>query len=58
MMGGVHVFLGPLLGAGLLLMFNDVITRTTEYHGLALGVVVLLFALGFRKGVLDFVLLS
>jgi branched-chain amino acid transport system permease protein len=56
MMGGVHVFLGPLLGAGLLLMFNDVITRTTEYHGLALGVVVLLFALGFRKGVLDFVL--
>jgi len=33
-----------------------VITRTTEYHGLALGVVVLLFALGFRKGVLDFVL--
>jgi branched-chain amino acid transport system permease protein len=56
MMGGIHVFLGPLLGAGLLLMFNDVITRTTEYHGLALGVVVLLFALGFRKGVLDFVL--
>ena len=43
MMGGIHVFLGPLLGAGLLLMFNDVITRTTEYHGLALGVVVWLF---------------
>jgi len=56
MMGGIHVFLGPLLGAGLLLMFNDVITRTTEYHGLALGVVVLLFALGFRRGVLDFLL--
>jgi branched-chain amino acid transport system permease protein len=30
MMGGIHVFLGPYLGAGLLLMFNDVITRTTE----------------------------
>ena len=44
MMGGIHVFLGPLLGAGLLLMFNDVITRTTEYHGLALGVVVLLLS--------------
>ena len=55
MMGGVNVFLGPLLGSALLLMFNDVITRSTEYHGLALGLVVLLFALGFKKGVSDFI---
>ncbi len=54
MMGGLNLFVGPLVGAALLLMFNDVITRTTEYHGLALGIIVLIFALGFRKGITDF----
>jgi branched-chain amino acid transport system permease protein len=54
MMGGLHVFIGPVVGAGLLLLFNDVITRSTEYHGLALGIVVLLFALGFKRGITDF----
>ena len=55
MMGGLHTFIGPVVGAGLLLVFNDIITRTTEYHGLALGVIVLLFALGFKRGITDFV---
>jgi branched-chain amino acid transport system permease protein len=55
MMGGVNVFLGPLVGSALLLLFNDVITRTTQYHGLALGLVVLVFALGFKRGITDFV---
>jgi branched-chain amino acid transport system permease protein len=54
MMGGLHSFMGPVVGAGLLLLFNDVITRSTEYHGLALGIVVLLFALGFKRGITDF----
>jgi branched-chain amino acid transport system permease protein len=55
MMGGINVFLGPIIGAGLLNIFNDIITRTTEYHGLALGVIVLIFALGFKRGITDFV---
>jgi branched-chain amino acid transport system permease protein len=55
MMGGVNVFVGPLVGSALLLTFNDVITRNTEYHGLALGVVVLVFALGFKRGITDFI---
>jgi len=55
MMGGLHVFIGPVVGAGLLLMFNDIISRTTEYHGLALGIIVLIFALGFKRGITDFV---
>jgi len=55
MMGGLHVFLGPVVGAALLLLLNDLITKFTEYHGAALGVVVLLFALVFRRGVTDFV---
>jgi branched-chain amino acid transport system permease protein len=54
MMGGLHVFIGPVVGAALLLLFNDIITRTTEYHGLVLGLVVLLFALGFKRGITDF----
>lgn len=55
MMGGLHVYLGPLIGAAALLLFNDLITRVTEAHGLALGVVVLVFALGFKQGILDFI---
>jgi branched-chain amino acid transport system permease protein len=56
MMGGLNVFIGPVVGAALLLMFNDVISRTTEYHGFVLGIVVLLFALGFKRGITDFVM--
>lgn len=55
MMGGINTFIGPVVGAGLLMIFNDVISRTTEYHGLALGVIVLVFALGFKRGITDFI---
>jgi branched-chain amino acid transport system permease protein len=37
-----------------LLALNDVVTRFTEYLGLVLGIVILAFALGLRRGVLDF----
>jgi branched-chain amino acid transport system permease protein len=55
LMGGINTFIGPVVGATLLLYFNDVITRVTEHHGLALGVIVLLFALVFKHGITDFV---
>jgi branched-chain amino acid transport system permease protein len=55
LMGGINTFIGPMVGATLLLYFNDVITRVTEHHGLALGVIVLLFALVFKHGITDFV---
>ena len=55
MMGGINIFIGPIVGAGLLMIFNDIISRTTEYHGLALGIIVLIFALGFKRGITDFV---
>jgi branched-chain amino acid transport system permease protein len=38
----------------ILLALNDVVTRFTEYHGLILGIVILAFAIGLRRGVLDF----
>ncbi|BBO05140.1 MULTISPECIES: branched-chain amino acid ABC transporter permease [Bradyrhizobium] len=55
MLGGVSTFLGPMVGTVLLLLLNDTVTRFTEYHGIVLGVVILFFALGLRKGLLDFV---
>jgi len=55
MLGGLSTFIGPAAGALLLSVLNDVITRGTEHHGLFLGAVILLFALGLRKGVTDFI---
>ncbi|MGC1346234.1 MAG: branched-chain amino acid ABC transporter permease, partial [Methyloceanibacter sp.] len=58
MLGGINSFLGPVLGAAILLALNDVVTRITEYQGLVLGIVILAFALGLRRGVLDFLRLA
>jgi branched-chain amino acid transport system permease protein len=56
MLGGVTTFLGPTVGTVILLLLNDVVTRFTEYYGLALGALVLLFALGLRRGLTDFLI--
>jgi branched-chain amino acid transport system permease protein len=49
MLGGIASFLGAIL-----LQLGDVMTRFTEYNGLALGVVILVVALGLRRGLLDY----
>jgi branched-chain amino acid transport system permease protein len=54
MLGGVTTFLGPMVGAVLLLILNDTVTRLTDYYGIVLGIVILFFAIGLRKGLLDF----
>jgi branched-chain amino acid transport system permease protein len=56
MLGGVTTFLGPMVGTVLLLILNDTVTRLTDYHGLVLGIVILFFAIGLRKGLMDFVI--
>lgn len=56
LLGGMNVFLGPVVGTGVLLLLNDLVTKFSEHHGLVIGVVILVFALGFRKGITDFVL--
>jgi branched-chain amino acid transport system permease protein len=55
MLGGVTTFLGPMVGTILLLLLNDTVTRLTEYYGIVLGIVILFFAIGLRKGLMDFV---
>lgn len=54
MLGGVSTFLGPMLGTVLFLVLNDTVTRLTEYYGIVLGIVILFFAIGLRKGLMDF----
>jgi branched-chain amino acid transport system permease protein len=53
MLGGTQLFLGPLAGALLLETLNHYITIYTEYHGLVLGVIILVIVLGLRQGILD-----
>ena len=55
MLGGISTFLGPMVGTVILLLLNDSVTRLTEHYGLVLGLVILFFAIGLRKGLLDFV---
>lgn len=57
MLGGTQLFLGPFVGAILLQTLNHFVTIYTEYHGLVLGAVILLFVLGLRRGLADFVYL-
>jgi branched-chain amino acid transport system permease protein len=54
MLGGVTTFLGPMVGTVLLLVLNDTATRLTEHYGIVLGIVILFFALGLRRGLMDF----
>ncbi len=54
MIGGIQTFIGPMVGAILFSLLNDSITKFTEYHGLAMGIAVLIFTLGFKRGVADF----
>jgi len=56
MLGGLNSFLGPAVGTIILLLLNDFVTRFTEYYGLTLGIIILLFALGLRRGLLDVLL--
>jgi branched-chain amino acid transport system permease protein len=53
MLGGLSTFLGPAVGTVILLVLNDFVTRHTEYYGLTLGIIILVFALGLRRGLLD-----
>ena len=74
MLGGLTVFLGPVVGSAIFLILNDVVTKlgsagkhltgvanldfyiekVASSYGLILGSIILLFALGLKKGLLDF----
>lgn len=51
LMGGIHAFAGPIVGAFLFFMIKDIIVRYTEYWLIWLGVIVVALVMGFRGGV-------
>jgi len=53
LLGGMQTFLGPVAGAFIFEVLNAVVTAHTRYYGLVLGGVVLVFALGLRRGLVD-----
>jgi branched-chain amino acid transport system permease protein len=55
LLGGIHVFAGPIVGALLLFMLKDVIVRFTQYWLIWLGAVVVVLVMGFRGGVVSIV---
>lgn len=55
MLGGTQLFFGPIIGAVLLRLLEHFVSIYTEYHGLALGLVILAIVLGLRQGVADYV---
>ena len=56
LLGGMQSFLGPLMGALIFELLNDFVTANTRYYGLVLGLVILCFVLGLKKGLLDWIL--
>jgi branched-chain amino acid transport system permease protein len=56
MLGGLNTFLGPMVGATILTLLNHYVTAHTKYYGLVLGTIILFYALGLRKGLLDIII--
>ncbi len=55
LLGGMHVFAGPIVGAFLMFMIKDIIVRFTEHWLIWLGVIVVALVMGFRGGVVSIV---
>jgi branched-chain amino acid transport system permease protein len=51
LLGGMHLFLGPAVGAAIMVLLNSFITSYTEYWGLFLGITLIFIVLFFPKGV-------
>src|SRR5262245_3317550 len=52
LLGGPSVFLGPALGAGILIALNSIVTSFTEYWPVVLGVILLALIYVFPGGVM------
>jgi branched-chain amino acid transport system permease protein len=53
LMGGIHTFSGPIVGAFLFLVIKDIIFRFTEYWLIWFGVIVVALVLGFPNGMMS-----
>jgi branched-chain amino acid transport system permease protein len=55
LIGGMNIFWGPLIGAAVLSILNNLFTSFATHYGLFLGSTILLIAILLRKGLLDWV---
>lgn len=55
MLGGLNTFLGPVVGAVILQLLNHFVTAYTPYYGLVLGLIILVYVLVLRNGLLDII---
>jgi len=55
LLGGIHTFAGPIVGAVLLVVIKEIIVRFTIHWSIVLGVVVIVLVMGFRGGVVSIV---
>jgi branched-chain amino acid transport system permease protein len=55
LLGGIHTFAGPIVGAALLVLLKDAIVRVTVHWSIVLGVAVIVLVMGFRGGVASIV---
>jgi len=55
LLGGMHMFAGPIVGAALLIILKDIIVRFTVHWSIVLGVTVIVLVMGFRGGVASIV---
>lgn len=55
MLGGLNTFLGPVVGAAILQLLNHFVTAHTPYYGLVLGIIILMYVLVLRRGLLDII---
>ena len=53
LLGGIHSFAGPIVGAVLFFVIRDVVVRFTEYWLLVFGVIVVALVMGFPEGVMS-----
>jgi branched-chain amino acid transport system permease protein len=51
LLGGMHLFLGPALGAAIMVLLNNILTSYTQHWGMFLGVTLVLIVLFFPEGV-------
>lgn len=51
LLGGMRIFPGPIVGAGVMVLLNSFVTSYTEYWGLFIGMVLVLSVLFFPQGI-------
>ena len=53
LLGGVHTFSGPIVGAFLFFVIKDVVMRYTEYWLICFGIIVVAMVMGFPSGIMS-----